>query len=32
MKKIDKMYMQSKHKREKIPTYSFNRKNYIKEI
>lgn len=31
MKKIDKMYMQSKHKREKIPTYSFNRKNYIKE-
>ena len=31
MKKIDKMYMQSKHKREKIPTYNFNRKNYIKE-
>ena len=30
-KKIDKMYMQSKHKREKIPTYNFNRKNYIKE-
>lgn len=31
MKKIDKMYMQSKHKREKIPTYNFNRKSYIKE-
>ena len=31
MKKIDKMYMQSKHKREKLPTYNFNRKNYIKE-
>ena len=31
MKKIDKMYMQSKHKREKIPTYNYNRKNYNKE-
>lgn len=31
MKKIENMYMKSKHKREKIPTYIVNRKNYLKE-
>lgn len=31
MKKIEKLYMQSRHKREKIPTYNFNRKNYLKD-
>lgn len=32
MKKIEKRYMNSKHKREKIPTYSFGRKNYLNEL
>ena len=32
MKKIEKRYMNSKHKREKIPTYDFERKNYLNEL
>lgn len=32
MKKIEKRYMNSKHKREKIPTYDFGRKNYLNEM
>lgn len=31
MNKIEEMYIKSKHKREKIPTYNFCRKNYLKE-
>ncbi len=31
MNKIEKMYIKSKHKREKIPTYNFYRRNYLKE-
>ena len=32
MKKIEKRYMNSKHKIEKIPTYDFERKNYLNEL
>ena len=28
---IEKRYVNSKHKREKIPTYNFDRKNYLTE-
>ena len=32
MKKIEKMNSASSHKREKIPTYEFERKNYLKKL
>ena len=32
MKKIENRYIKSKHKREKIPTYDFERKNYLNRL